>query len=170
MYVKLFNRILDSSLAENRKLRHFFVDLLLCSDADGNVLMTKEAIARRIRADISEVDWGLDELLKPEVGSLNPEHEGRRLIPLEGHGYGWKIVNFEFYRDMKNAQQLREASAERVRRHRAKKKAAKSTGSGPLPGETLAVRQQEAGHLDENFQPVKSEDDTGLKVTRAFES
>lgn len=120
MYVKLFNKILDSSIADNRKLRHFFTDLLLCSDPDGNVVMTKSAISLRIRATIEEVEWGLNELMKSEDGSGTMDHQGRRIEPLDGHGYGWKILNYELYRDIKSARQLREETAERVRRHRDK--------------------------------------------------
>lgn len=132
MYVKLFNRILESSIARDRKLRHFFIDLLLLSDPDGNVIMTKAAIGLRIGATIDEVEWGLRELMKPDPESLHPEHEGRRVMPLEGHGYGWKIVNYAAYRDLKTSKQLREETAERVRRHRAKKNGKpmmKSSGS-----------------------------------------
>lgn len=122
MYVKIFNSILDSSLAEDRRLRHFFIDLLLCSDADGNVMMTKQAICRRIGVEMSEVEWGLEELQKPDPESLSKEHDGRRIIPLEGHGYGWKIVNYEHYRDIKSDEQRRRDTAERVRRWRAKQR------------------------------------------------
>lgn len=121
MYVKLFNRILDSSLAENPKLRHFFIDLLLCADPDGNVIMTNESIRRRINAPLADVEWGLEELQKPDSESLTPAAGGKRIVPLEGHGYGWKIVNFEMYRDYKSAKELRAATAERVAKHRAKK-------------------------------------------------
>lgn len=125
MYVKIYNQILNSSIADNRKLRHFFIDLLLCADPEGNVVMTKSSIAGAIRADISEVEWGLAELMKPdpENGGRVPDHEGRRIAPLEGRGYGWKILNYEFYRDMKSARELREKTAERVARWREKKKA-----------------------------------------------
>lgn len=120
MYVKLFNRILESSIAHNRKLRHFFTDLLLLSDPDGNVIMTKASIGLRIRATMEEVEWGLSELMKPDPESLHSEFGGRRIVPLEGHGYGWKIVNYAIYRDLKSSKQLREETAERVRKHRAK--------------------------------------------------
>lgn len=122
MYVKLYTRILDGSLARDRRLRHFFTDLLLCSDQDGNVLMTKQAIANRIGADLAEVEWGLGELMKPDGESLTPDHEGRRVVPLDGHGYGWKIVNYAMYRDFKTAAEMRAATAERVRKYRARKK------------------------------------------------
>jgi len=141
MYVKLFNQILDSSLADNRKLRHFFTDLLLCSDADGNVLMTKTAISNRIRASMDEVNWGICELEKPDPLSNTPEYDGRRIIPLEGHGYGWKIVNFEHYRDMKSERQRREETANRVRIHREKKKleSSEKRKSKKLAGDTGQV-------------------------------
>lgn len=120
MYVKIFSQILDSSLADDRRLRHFFMDLLLLSDPDGNVIMTPNAIATRIRADVKEVEWGLVELQKPDPGSLSKEHDGRRLVPLDGHGYGWRIVNYHIYRDYKTAKEMREASAARVRKWREK--------------------------------------------------
>lgn len=155
MYVKVYNRILDSSIADDRRLRHFFIDLLLCADPDGNILMTKTAIANRVRCDVSEVEWGIAELLRPDKGSMTPDFDGRRIIPLEGHGYGWKIVNYEAYRDYKNAKALREATAERVRRFRLKQngKAAEEpvkkkkgiTSGTPLPGEMAYKKRVEMG-------------------------
>lgn len=146
MYVKLFNQILDSSIAQNRRLRHFFTDLLLCSDADGNVLMTNEAISRRTKATMEEVEWGLAELQKPDPASNHQEEGGRRIIPLIGHGYGWKIVNYTAYRALKSARQLRDETAERVRKHRqGKRKQRTAKGKGPLPGEAAYVKALEAG-------------------------
>lgn len=121
MFVKLFQQILDSSIADNRKLRHFFTDLLLCSDSTGLVMMTPAAIARRIGADLEEVMWGLKELESPDPDSKTPDNEGRRIERLEGVGYGWRVINYEHYRALKDADQLREATRERVKRHRASK-------------------------------------------------
>lgn len=122
MYVKLYNQILDSSIASNRKLRHFFTDLLLCADREGNVIATEEAIARKINTTVDEVRWGLDELMKPDAESLTTDHDGRRVIQLDGHGHGWKIVNYERYRDYKNSADQRQKLAERVKRYRQKKR------------------------------------------------
>ena len=130
MYVKLYNRILDSSLAENRPLRHFFTDLLLCADLDGMVIMTREAISKRTGANMEEVEWGLTELQKPDEGSLSPDHDGRRIVPLDGHGYGWQIVNFEEYRDLKSAAELRSKAKQRMKRYR-EKKASEKSSRGP---------------------------------------
>lgn len=122
MYVKLFTQILDSSIAENRKLRHFFTDLLLCADFEGAVMMTSQAIARRIGASLEEVEWGLKELQKPDPLSKTSDHDGRRIEQVDGHGYGWKVLNFEFYRSLKDYEQLKIETKERVRKHRERKK------------------------------------------------
>lgn len=122
MYVKLYQRILDSSIAADRRLRHFFTDLLLCADQDGNVLATEAAIARKINASEDEVRWGLGELMKPDPESLTAAHGGRRVIKLDGCGHGWKIVNYEMYRDFKNSAESRASIRERVKRYREKSK------------------------------------------------
>jgi len=143
MYVKLFSQILDSSIADNRKLRHFFTDLLLCADQDGNVVMTEGAIARRIGAELGEVEWGLEELSKPDPRSRHSDEDGRRIVRLDGFGYGWRIVNYGRYRSMKTSAQMREENNSRVQRHRAKKAMAvmkKFKASKPLPGETTYER------------------------------
>jgi hypothetical protein len=122
MFVKLFTQILDSSIADNRRLRHFFTDLLLCADPQGYVMMTDSAISRRIGATIDEVEWGLGELSRPDARSKTPDYEGRRIEKLEGTGYGWRIVNFESYKALKSADDLREKTKERVRKCRENKK------------------------------------------------
>jgi hypothetical protein len=150
MYVKIFSRILDSSIADDPKLRHFFMDLLLLSDPEGNVIMTPSAIANRTRAELREVEWGLKELQKPEAVSLSPAEEGRRIVPLEGHGYGWRIVNYQQYRDYKTAKEMREASAERVRRWREKHGKSnpnkRHPTNGALTGEAAALAAERHGH------------------------
>lgn len=175
MYVKLFNRILDSSIADNRKLRHFFTDLLLCSDSDGNVIMTKSAIANRIRASIEEVEWGMEELMKPEEGSLTPEHDGRRLVPLEGHGYGWKIVNFEAYRDLRSAEEMRRQTKERVARWREKQKeksnAPKKIRRGkPLTGEAIVEAARRRGASEAECDRMQERIDREEDELRAEEN
>jgi len=130
MFIKLFTQILDSSIADNRRLRHFFTDLMLCADWRGYVIMTNGAIARRIGCSLDEVEWGLSELEKPDPHSKTPDCQGARIERLEGVGYGWRIINYETYRAMKDADQLRETTKERVRRFRDSKKSAQNVTLG----------------------------------------
>ena len=43
---------------------------------------------------------------------------------MEGHGYGWRVINFEMYHAMKTAEEMREKTRIRVQNHRAARKAA----------------------------------------------
>ena len=138
MFVKVHQSILDSTLAEDRRLRHFFMDLLLCADPDGNVTITKDAIRRRINAPAEEVEWGIAELMKPDPESHTPDFEGRRIIPIPGMTYGWHIVNYQLYRGLRSLDEVREKTRLRVQAFRArqagkqvKRRAGVVTG-GPL--------------------------------------
>ena len=69
---------------------------------------------------MEEVEWGLAELSKPDPRSKTPDHDGRRIERVDGHGYGWKILNYEMYRSLRDAEQMRATNRERQRRHREK--------------------------------------------------
>ncbi len=144
MFIKLFTQILDSSIADNRPLRHFFTDLLLCANGDGNVVMTDAAIARRIGATVAEVQEGLAELQKPDPFSKTPDFEGRRIIPLDGTGYGWHIINFETYRAMRDADQLRAVTRARVQKHRELKR----RNAHVTPGNACNPKEKERKSTD----------------------
>lgn len=122
MYVKIFAGILESSIASDTVLRRFFMDLLLIADQEGNVIATRDAIAKRLGTTRQEVDWGLEKLLEPDPESGNPDNDGRRLEQIEGRGYGWRILNYGFYRDIKTATELRAANAKRQADFRARKR------------------------------------------------
>lgn len=127
MYVKIFAGILKSSIAADTPLRRFFMDLLLIADQEGNVIATRDAIAKDLGIPRSEVDWGLERLMQPDNESGNPENEGRRLVAIEGRGYGWTILNYGFYRDVKTAAELRSANARRQAEFKARHRASNAS-------------------------------------------
>ena len=152
MFVKLFTQILDSSIADDRRLRHFFTDILLCADMKGFVMMTESAISRRIGAPLDEVEWGLAELEKPDPRSKTPDCDGRRIERLEGSGYGWKIINFETYRALKSAEDMREKTRERVRRFRSKSKTSDDCNADVTPCNAGNDRQKQKQRAEEETE------------------
>lgn len=123
MFVKIFSKIFDSSIAENWKARVTFMDLLVLADRDGIVDMTLEAIARRTNTPIEFLREGLEVLSAPDPHSRNAEDDGKRIELIDEHrAWGWKIVNYTHYRDLRSSEQMRESNRVRVARHRAKKK------------------------------------------------
>lgn len=122
MYAKVFTQIFDSSIAENYEVRHLFEDLLKLADIEGVVDMTTEAISRRINLPIGKVQFGLVELAKPDPRSRSHEHEGRRILPLDSHrDWGWIIVNYQHYREIKDEEARRAYFRDAKRRERSKK-------------------------------------------------
>lgn len=109
MFAKIFHQIFDSTIAENYKHRHVFMDLLVLADVTGSVDMTPAAIARHTNVPLQEVQEALEALSSPDPDSKNKDHQGRRLVPLEeGRSWGWRIVSYDHYRKIRDEEQRRE--------------------------------------------------------------
>lgn len=127
MFTKIFCQILDSSIASDPDLRHFFEDLLKVAEPpDGIVDMTPASLAARFdpkRVKITEenVKAWIESLEGPDPDSRTPELEGRRLVRLsQTRRWGWRIVNYSKYRESANREMLRMSEADRKRAYRAK--------------------------------------------------
>jgi len=108
VFAKVFGQIFDSSIAEDYNCRRMFMDLLVLADSDGAVDMTPEAISRRTNVPMSEVVKYIKELSQPDPLSRSKEHEGKRLVPLEpGREWGWLIVNYQHYREIRDEEARR---------------------------------------------------------------
>ena len=126
LYARIFTQILDSSLAEDWQARHVFEDLLKL--ADGGMLdMTRQSIARRTNVPLGVINKALDVLEAPDPASRDATEDGRRIVRLDAHrDWGWRIVNWDKYEAIRSKEDQRLKTAERVRRHRAEKKAVSS--------------------------------------------
>jgi len=119
MYAKIFEQILDSSIAENPLVRFTFMDMLVLADADGVVDMTHEAIARRTNRPIEEIRSTISQLEQPDPKSRSSEEDGRRILRMDDHrDWGWQIVNYQKFREIGTELQKREVTRQRVRRYR----------------------------------------------------
>jgi len=109
MFAKIFAQIFDSTIAENYKYRHIFMDLLVMADVDGCVNKTAESIARHTNVPIEEIKAAIEFLSSPDPESQNKEHDGRRLIPIEeGRSWGWRIVSYAHYRNLRSEEERRQ--------------------------------------------------------------
>ena len=128
MFTKVFAQILDSSLAEDYRVRLVFEDLLKLADERGIVDITKESISRRTNVPLEIVCLGLAALEQPDPSSRTPDLEGRRITRLDAHrDWGWKIVNFSKYRESATREMLRMSDAQRKAEYRRRK------GFSPTP-------------------------------------
>lgn len=126
MFAKVFEQIFSSSISEDYVLRHVFMDLLVLADSDGVVDMTMEAISRRTNVPLKIVKKCIEELCKPDTKSRSHNDEGRRLKPLDSkREWGWIIVNYEHYRNVRDEDARRAYFRDYMRQRRKRVKSVK---------------------------------------------
>jgi hypothetical protein len=126
MFAKVFEQIFDSSIASDYTVRHMFIDLLILADPTGAVDMTPDAISRRTNVPQETVERCITELCQPDVKSRSPLEDGKRLVPLDSHrDWGWKIVNYQHYRKIRDQEARRSYFRDYQRKRRRKARVVK---------------------------------------------
>jgi hypothetical protein len=122
MFAKVFGQIFDSSVAEDYLVRLVFEDFLVLADKLGVVDMTPQAVSRRTNVPLEIVQRGILVLSSPDPESRSQGEEGRRLVPIDSHrSWGWQIVNYEHYRNLRDEEARRAYFRDAKREQRSKK-------------------------------------------------
>jgi len=173
MYGKLFQQMYEGTLASRGPWEALvtFQQLIILANKHGEVDMTAEVISRRTTIPLEIIKKGLEVLAQPDPDSRTPTDSGRRIRLLEGHrDWGWKIVNYEHYRSLRNEDERREyqrnlmarrREAERKRKSRASKgpdvtKAGPSVTSANQNGLDFTSTDKSAGCNQEMLAPVSN--------------
>lgn len=126
MFAKVFEQIFDSSISEDYELRHIFMDLLVLADSDGVLDMTAEALSRRTNIPLKAIKKAIQVLCEPDGQSRSKTDEGRRLKPLDSkREWGWIIVNYGHYRDVRDEDARRAYFRDYMRERRKRVKSVK---------------------------------------------
>lgn len=109
-YSKLHSSIVNSSLwCEQDAIRILFITLLAMCDRDGIVYGSRAGLARAAMIDPEKANEAWTALLSPDPDSSDkiraPENEGRRIEEVSG---GFRLLNFEYYRGLRNDDERRE--------------------------------------------------------------
>lgn len=120
MYAKVFTSIFDSTINEQppHVFKVWIALLAFAQDGDGIVDMTSKAIANRTELPLEVVEDAIGILSSPDPSSRCQDYEGRRIIPIPDRPYGWQIVTFKHYRDIKRASDRREYMRDYMRGRR----------------------------------------------------
>jgi len=119
MFAKVFASLWDGTLADQWETWSTFVFMLAHCDADGVIDMTPQAISRRSCIPMDKVKAALEHLESPDPQSRTSELDGRRIERLDDHrDWGWRIVNYVSYRNMRDQEQRREQNRESQTRRR----------------------------------------------------
>jgi len=144
-FAKVYASILDSSVwSEAPAVRLVWLTLLLMCDSEGFVEASATGIIRRANVPMIEGREALKTLEAPDLESKSQEWGGRRIEKVER---GWKILNYEKYRNAQTAKQ--KAAAERQARFR-EKRAAEVEWLKLHPGQPLPA------DWDENWEALRN--------------
>jgi hypothetical protein len=100
-----------------------FQQFIVLSDKHGIVDMTAEAISRRTTIPLEILLAGIAALEQPDDQSRSPDLDGRRIVRLNGtREWGWQIVNYVHYRNMRSLEERAEYMRQYMRKYRVNKK------------------------------------------------
>lgn len=100
---------------ETPPIKVVWITMLAMADRDGIVEASIPGLAKRAAVDRSLCEQALGVFLAPDPDSRTQEYEGRRIEAVEG---GWRLLNYEVYRQRASAEEAREKAAARKRRQR----------------------------------------------------
>jgi len=115
-YSKLFSSIVHSTIwREDNATRLVWITMLALCDQDGIVEASIPGLADAARVSLPECERALALLSSADPYSRSKEENGRRILDVPG---GWRLVNYETYRDRSSKEEKRRKDAERQARHR----------------------------------------------------
>ena len=115
-YVKLFGSITESTVwCEPAGTRLVWITLMAKCDRLGRFTGSIPGLARLANVSLEEAQRAIETFLAPDPFSRTPDHEGRRIAEIDG---GWRLLNHEKYRDMRDEEVRREQNREAKQRQR----------------------------------------------------
>jgi len=105
-FTKLFSSITESTIwLEPNPTRIVWIAMLAMADKRGRVWGSVPGIANRARVTTDEARQAIACFLAPDPDSRTKEHEGRRIVEIDG---GWQLLNYTKYREMRDDDARRE--------------------------------------------------------------
>jgi len=116
-FTKLFSSITESTVwSEPHATRITWIAMLAMADRKGRVWASVPGLANRARVTTKEAETALGRFLAPDRYSRTPDHEGRRIELIDG---GWRLLNYEKYRALRDDDDRRQYQREWVKEKRA---------------------------------------------------
>lgn len=109
MYGKTFTALWEGSMVGKSDAQLVFIFLFCHCDRSGFVEAHPAIVSAKTGLQIVRVKEALAYLEGPDPESRSKQEDGRRIIPLNGdHAAGWKVVNYDYYRGLRKADDRRE--------------------------------------------------------------
>jgi hypothetical protein len=118
-FTKLFGSILTSTIwQESPATCKVWITLLAMANADGEIQASVPGLAHVAQVSLNQTEAALAKFLAPDKYSSTPDFEGRRIEVIAG---GWRLLNYEKYREKLSEEDRKEKARLRQQRHRERK-------------------------------------------------
>lgn len=153
-FTKLFSSITESTVwVEPYPTRIAWVAMLANADRKGRIFASVPGLAKLAGITLPEVEAALHCFMAPDRYSRTKEHDGRRIEEIDG---GWRLLNFDKYRELRDTEERREYQREWDRKHR---------GGGALRGSSDAECRNLSDSDSTRPDPTKAEAEEELNLT-----
>lgn len=145
-YTKLFASILDSTVwGAPHHVRIVWMTLLAMADRDGMVESSIPGLVRRAVVSRAECEEAIAYLMAPDLDSRSPDHEGRRIAPVDS---GWQVLNYVKFRERASLEERREKDAARQQAKRDREAPTRDASGAvrPRPSSSVVVRPHPQSH------------------------
>ena len=115
-FTKLFSSITESTVwCEPAHTRLVWITMLAMADKRGRVWASVPGLANRARVPTEDCRKAINTFMAPDRDSRTPDHDGRRIEPIDG---GWRLLNYGKYRDIRDEEDRQEYKREWDRNNR----------------------------------------------------
>jgi len=117
-FTKLFSSITESTVwCEPDRTRLVWITMLAMADKHGRIWGSIPGLANRARVPVDDARIAITTFLSPDPDSRTPDHDGKRIEPIDG---GWRLLNYKKYRGVRDEEERRtyKANKEAERRER----------------------------------------------------
>lgn len=135
MYGKIFDSMYEGTLYGHWQAIVTLQQMLVLCNSDGVIDMTPQAISARTSIPLEIITKGIEVLAAPDPYSRTPGEDGKRILCLDEHRpWGWSIVNYRKYQQIRSRAEKLEIDRERIankRKANNNNNVAKSSDSSP---------------------------------------
>jgi len=130
MYGKLFASMYQGTLRGRAHELLVFTNLISCCDRSGFVDKHFKAIADEVGLSVDEVKTAIKNLESPDPESRTPNEQGARIKRVDDHrAWGWTVVNYIKYREIRHSEDRREQNRKAQSAYRKRNKPESANGN-----------------------------------------
>lgn len=150
-FTKLFSSIIKSSVwCEPHPTVRVWITMMADCDPNGSVYAAIPGLANLARVTVAECEAAISTFLSPDPYSRTPDNEGRRIEVIEG---GWRLLNYQIYRDKRDDGARRAQNREAQQRHRTRQQvSAEMLTKNDKSQESAQVRSQKSDNRKDQEQ------------------